>query len=97
MTEGDAEFERLLVATFIEEMPKTVEAMVVAYAEGDLTSMGRHAHSMKPNIQLFGVEGLMEDVLLVEDAGKNEEASEGLSESVEKISNTLLQVVNELK
>lgn len=97
MTDGDKEFESILIETFCVEAPILVENMISAHTQGDFQTMGRHAHSLKPNAQMFGISDLHEDILFVEMKGKADENASELVEKMNRIQQVILHVVNELK
>lgn len=96
-TDGDQEFENILIATFCEEAPGLVRQMREAHVEGDLESMGRFAHSLKPNAQMFGIESIRETILFVENAGRNTENHPDLQANIAEIEKVIALVVNELQ
>lgn len=96
-TEGDEEFETMLIATFCEEAPGLINQMRDAYQEGDLETMGRFAHSLKPNAQMFGIDAIRETILFVENAGKNMNNAPELETSIREIHKVISQVVKDLQ
>lgn len=96
-TEGDKEFEEILIATFCEEAPKLVTGMKEAHASGDMKEMGRFAHSIKPNAQMFGIDSIRDIVLEVEECGKENNNDPVLKEHIETIEKVIFQVVKELQ
>lgn len=93
---GDKEFEAVMIQTFCEEALSLVDTIEKAHAEGDLESMGRAAHGLKPNAQIFGIASIHEDLLFVELAGKENQNKPELSEKIEEIRRVITQVVREL-
>lgn len=96
ITEGDKEFEQLLISTFVQEAPRMIHSMRKSFDEGDLVSAGRQAHSLKPNAQMFGVHSIREEILFVEMCGKDDNHAEGLSEAIGRIEQVIGQVVKDL-
>ncbi|NVK27669.1 MAG: Hpt domain-containing protein [Flavobacteriia bacterium] len=96
-TEGDKEFEAILVQAFCEEAPGMIEGMQTAYNEGNLEEMGRFAHSLKPNAQMFGIDSIRESILAVETLGKENRNTPELKGYVDEIVRVLTQVVKELE
>lgn len=75
MAGGDQEFMKVVVQTFLEEIPPDVEAMNNAINNGNASLAYQYAHKMKPNFQLFGLE-LKDQVKTIENwakAGKKKE------------------------
>ncbi|KAB2816238.1 Hpt domain-containing protein [Phaeocystidibacter marisrubri] len=96
VTEGDAEFEAILITTFVNEAPGIVESMESAYNDGDLETTGRQAHSLKPNAQMFGIDSIHEDLLFIEGCGKEDRDDDQLPALIQRVKNVVLQVVKEL-
>ena len=55
---GDETFVHQLVATFLEEAPKLLEALSEAIESGDAELLRRSAHTLKSNARTFGAERL---------------------------------------
>lgn len=74
MAGGDEDFMKVVVQTFLEEIPPDVQAMNEAISNGNSNLAYQYAHKMKPNLQLFGLE-LMDQIKVIESwskANKNE-------------------------
>ncbi|WP_029038575.1 Hpt domain-containing protein [Salinimicrobium xinjiangense] len=74
MAGGDQDFVKVVVQTFLEEIPPDLEGMNQAIIEGNAPQAYQYAHKMKPNFQMFGL-GLMPQIKIIEEwskAGKNE-------------------------
>lgn len=65
MAGGDEDFIKVIVQTFLEEIPPDVESMTQAIANSNPSLAYQYAHKMKPNLQLFGLD-LMEQILTIE-------------------------------
>lgn len=65
MAGGDEDFMKVVVQTFLEEIPPDVEAMNEAIANGNSSLAYQYAHKMKPNLQLFGL-NLMNQIRVIE-------------------------------
>ncbi|WP_339648647.1 Hpt domain-containing protein [uncultured Salegentibacter sp.] len=65
MAGGDEDFMKIVVQTFLEEIPPDVEAMNEAISNDNPDLAYQFAHKMKPNLQLFGLE-LMDEVKVIE-------------------------------
>lgn len=96
-TEGDKDFEAILIQAFCEEAPGMVQGMKEAYESGNLQEMGRHAHSLKPNAQMFGIDSIRESILAVETLGKENRSTPELAGYIDEIVLVLTQVVKELE
>lgn len=65
MAGGDEDFVKVIVQTFLEEIPPDVASMSQAIENGNPSLAYQYAHKMKPNLQLFGL-NLMEQILTIE-------------------------------
>lgn len=63
---GDQEFIKVVVQTFLEEIPPDLRAMNEAVAGNNPDLAYQHAHKMKPNFQMFGLE-LISKIRLIEE------------------------------
>ncbi|MGB7843939.1 MAG: Hpt domain-containing protein [Salinimicrobium sp.] len=96
MAGGDEDFVKVVVQTFVEEIPPDLEAMNRAVADDDPAQAYQYAHKMKPNLQMFGL-GLMPQIKVLEEwskAGKNKAEVE---EAVEIITTRYKQAEIDLK
>lgn len=69
MAGGDQDFVKIVVQTFLEEIPPDLVAMNEAVEENNATLAYQYAHKMKPNFQMFGL-GLMPQIKIIEDWSK---------------------------
>ena len=92
---GSQEFVMSMVDTFLEHTPSQLEELKSAFSSGDLSAMGGVAHKIKPNIDLFGVHSLKEEIRLVESLGKEGVNSPDLPSTINKI-NDVLQLAFQL-
>ncbi|MFD1095399.1 Hpt domain-containing protein [Salegentibacter chungangensis] len=86
MAGGDDDFMKVVVQTFLEEIPPDVEAMNEAISNGNSTLAYQYAHKMKPNLQLFGLE-LMDEIKVIETwskANKNGKEVPGAAATITK-------------
>ena len=84
MAGGDKEFMKVVVQTFLEEIPPDVEAMNEAISNDNATLAYQYAHKMKPNLQLFGLE-LMKEVKVIESWAKTGRKKEEVPQAAAKI------------
>ncbi len=86
---GSQEFVMSMVETFLEHTPGQLEELKAAFNSGDLSAMGGVAHKIKPNIDLFGVSSIKEEIRLVESLGKEQVNAPELSSKIDKIDSVL--------
>lgn len=82
---GSDDFVQSMVETFLEHTPQQLQELLNAYKAHDLITVGSIAHKIKPNIDLFGIEAIKENVRTVEEKGKNEINDAELRESVDRL------------
>lgn len=80
MAGGDDDFVKVVVQTFLEEIPPDVEAMNEAISNGNSTLAYQYAHKMKPNLQLFGLE-LMDQIQVIETWSKANKGEDEVPEA----------------
>lgn len=94
---GNAEFIDSMVETFLEHTPGQLEEMLQAYKESNLTTVGAVAHKIKPNIELFGIVEIKQDIRVVEEKGKAQQKDGELKQSLEKVETYLKEAFNQLR
>lgn len=75
MAGGDQDFVKVVVQTFLEEIPPDLNSMNEAVTENNAAVAYQYAHKMKPNLQMFGLE-LMPQIKLIEEWSKSEKSRE---------------------
>ena len=69
MAGGDEDFVKVVVQTFLEEIPPDIAAMNAAVVADQPKEAYQSAHKMKPNLQMFGLE-LMPQIRIIEEWSK---------------------------
>src|SRR5690606_16155808 len=82
---GNTEFVDSMVETFLEHTPGQLEEILQAYKSSDLTTVGALAHKIKPNIELFGINIIRQDIRVVEEKGKQGLKENELEESRKRV------------
>ena len=70
MAGGDQDFVKVVVQTFLEEIPPDLEGMNQAIIDDNPSQAYQFAHKMKPNLQMFGLE-LMPQIKIIEEWSKS--------------------------
>lgn len=96
MAGDDEDFLKIVVQTFLEEIPPDVEAMNNAISNGNSSLAYQYAHKMKPNLQMFGL-NLMDQILIIEDWSKKGTGIEGVQEAATVISEKVARASESLK
>lgn len=96
MAGGDEDFLKVIVQTFLEEIPPDVKSMNEAIENGNPSLAYQYAHKMKPNLQLFGL-NLMEQILTIEAWSKGTAKEAVARESGERIATRVNLAQHQLK
>lgn len=96
MAGGDDDFVKIIVQTFLEEIPADVVAMSEAISNSNPALAYQFAHKMKPNLQLFGL-NQMKNILLIEDWSKGKERETNAQDAGEQIAAKVRLAERELK
>lgn len=96
MAGGDQDFVKIVVQTFIEEIPPDVQSMNEA-VEADNAGMAyQYAHKMKPNLQMFGLE-LMPQIKVIEEWAKSGKPKSDVEAAARTITGKVQIAEKELK
>jgi hypothetical protein len=96
MAGDDEDFVKVIVETFLEEIPSDVKLMIEAIENENSAVAYQFAHKMKPNLQLFGLE-LMDQILVIEAWSKAKENAVQAKVAGEKIASKVGFAERELK
>ncbi len=96
MAGGDDDFLKIIVQTFLEEIPPDVDSMTEAIDNGNPALAYQYAHKMKPNLQLFGLD-LMEHVLTIEAWSKGNAKEAAATTAGERIATKVNLAQHQLK
>jgi hypothetical protein len=96
MAGDDNDFVKVIVETFLEEIPADVNLMTEAIENENSAVAYQFAHKMKPNLQLFGLE-LMDQILIIEAWSKSKVNSVLAKEAGEQIASKVHLAEGELK
>ncbi|CAN5176214.1 hypothetical protein BH23BAC2_BH23BAC2_02050 [soil metagenome] len=96
MAGGDQDFLKVIVQTFLEEIPPDVNSMIEAIENANPSLAYQYAHKMKPNLQLFGL-NLMEQILTIEAWSRGTENAENAAEAGNRISKKVNLAQHQLK
>ena len=79
---GDIELLREVVGLFLDDYPQSLEMIRQAVAQGDQSSLERHAHSLKGSVSTFGAQEAFDAAQVLEKQGRTGDmssAAEGLA------------------
>ncbi|MGB8705873.1 MAG: Hpt domain-containing protein [Gillisia sp.] len=96
MAGDDDDFVKVIVQTFLEEIPPDVKSMDQAIEAGNPALAYQYAHKMKPNLQLFGLD-LMEQILTIEAWSKGQKKEADAKSAGERIATKVNLAQHQLK
>ncbi|WP_417608088.1 Hpt domain-containing protein [Owenweeksia hongkongensis] len=94
---GNTEFVDSMVDTFLEHTPGQLEEILQAFKISDLATVGAVAHKIKPNIELFGINTIKQDIRVVEEKGKQGVTDAELETSLKRVELHLKEAFNQLQ
>ena len=96
MAGDDDAFVKMIVQTFLEEIPPDLEEMNQALKARDAKATYQKAHKMKPNLLMFGLD-LLGEITILEAWAKRGEEADKVDEAAARITATVEQAEKELK
>ena len=96
IAQGDTNFVKVIVSTFLEEMPKYTAALEQAYEDTDYEQVYQLAHKIKPTVELFGL-GVLDEVVFIQDWGKLKKSEVCIKNQMVVVLDRIKVVVEELK
>lgn len=96
IAQGDTNFVKVIVSTFLEEMPKYTAALEQAYEDTDYEQVYQLAHKIKPTVELFGL-GVLDEVVFIQDWGKLKKSEVCIKKQMVVVLDRIKVVVEELK
>lgn len=96
MAGGDQDFVKVVVQTFLEEIPPDLEGMNQAVTQENASQAYQYAHKMKPNLQMFGLE-LMPQIKIIEEWSKSGKDNFEVHEAARIITDKYKKAEAELK
>ncbi len=96
MAGGDEDFLKMVVQTFLEEIPPDVTSMNEAVESENRSLAYQYAHKMKPNFQLFGLD-LMPQIKIIEAWSKENTNGDDVPAAVAIITNKVTAAASALK
>jgi HPt (histidine-containing phosphotransfer) domain-containing protein len=94
---GNTDFVDSMVETFLEHTPIQLNEMLDAHKNQQLNVLGAIAHKIKPNIDLFEIVEIKDDVRLLEEYGKNNMNSPEVAEALGRLERVLKEVFKQLE
>jgi HPt (histidine-containing phosphotransfer) domain-containing protein len=72
---GDVELLREVVGLFLDDYPQSLDLIRQAVAQGDQSSLERHAHSLKGSVSTFGAQEAFDAAQALEKQGRTGDMS----------------------
>ena len=95
IAQGDTNFVKVIVSTFLDEMPKDSVALEQSFEDNDYEQVYQLAHKMKPTVELFGL-GVLDEVIFIQDWGKFKKSDVCIKKQVVVVLDRIKVVVAEL-
>lgn len=96
IAQGDTNFVKVIVSTFLDEIPKDTAALEQAFKETDYELVYQLAHKIKPTVELFGL-GILDEVIFIQDWGKLKKSEVCIKKQMVVVLDRIKTVVKELK
>ncbi len=94
---GDKEFISIVISAFLEETLESMGLLGEAIEHKDFEWTYKHAHKLKPNFELFGMEKEHATVLRIEKIGKDKESLVEAKALFRVLERDVSSVMDELK
>jgi len=94
---GDEEFILSVISVFLEETPQDLASLKDAIQTETFDDIYQHAHKIKPNVDLMGMEEVRVKVLQIETEGKNGKDMKVIHEIFPFVEESINKVMMELK
>lgn len=96
ISDGDREFIKEMLETFLRITPEAFEDMVASGKSGNWKEVGRLAHKIKPTIMLLDDDVLSKMIKNLEHEAKQEINLEGLLDKIQETKAFCDQIVSEI-
>ncbi len=96
LADGDADFIKILVETFLEEIPPDLSNMAKAVELNKAKEAYQYAHKMKPNFLLFGID-VVDQVRLIESWSVGKITQEDAKPALLYVQEVALKALTQLK
>ena len=93
---GDIELLREVVGLFLDDYPQSLDLIRQAVAQGDQSSLERHAHSLKGSVSTFGAQEAFDAAQVLEKQGRTGDLSQS-QDGLAKLEQALINLRPELE
>lgn len=94
---GDEEFIASVVSVFLDETPNDLQSLKEAVANSDFEGIYQHAHKIKPNVDLLGMEDTRIKVLAIETQGRGDKDMTIVNTLFPDVEENIVKAMEELK
>lgn len=94
---GDEDFILSVISVFLEETPQDLKNLKEAVESENFEGIYQHAHKMKPNVDLLGMEETRVKVLAIETQGKGEKDLKVINTLFPEVEENIHKVIHQLK
>src|SRR6478736_5650071 len=97
LSENDDDFVKAIVSLFANEVPSDLLFIKEGINEGNHQQAYAYAHKIKPSLDLMGMTTAFEEVLQIEQWGKNEGKRKEIIEIYKSLEHQIEKAVKEIK
>ncbi|WP_340065398.1 Hpt domain-containing protein [Ascidiimonas aurantiaca] len=94
---GDEDFILSVISVFLEETPQDLASLKNAVQAETFSDIYQHAHKIKPNVDLMGMEEVRIKVLQIETEGKNGKDMKVINELFPSVEESINKAIVQLK
>jgi HPt (histidine-containing phosphotransfer) domain-containing protein len=94
---GDEEFIISVISVFLEETPQDLKNLKEAVESKDFDGIYQHAHKIKPNVDLLGMEETRQKVLTIENQGKGDKNTAIINDLFPEVEVNINKAIQQLK
>lgn len=95
ISSGDEAFVKVIVETFLQEIPPDLQSMQMAIANDNHRMAYQFAHKMKPNLDMFGID-LLSEIAAMEKWSDSNKSTSHIQPQLDRIVSVLNKVIVEL-
>jgi HPt (histidine-containing phosphotransfer) domain-containing protein len=93
---GDDTFIKEILSLFVQSIPGSLQQINTSFKAGDLETVGKEAHKIKPSIDSLGILELYAVIRVIEREAKAGDPQNILQENIDNLNRVLQQVVGQI-
>lgn len=94
---GNQEKIKKMVTVFIDQVPKVIGEIKKAYIHGDLVTIRKKAHQVKPTLGYYAIIKIEKDIRQIEKLAKAGEEITELGIKIMRVDDVIAQVIEKMK